>query len=123
MVAYNFQERFVPAIVQGSKRQTIRRIGKRRHAEPGDQLQLYTGMRTTQCRKILEEDPTCLTVRPVEIRISEQWISVIVEGTPVRDLEAFARQDGFDDATQFHRFWKRFNKGPGVVDHLLITWG
>ncbi len=64
MVAYSFDRRFVPAIVSGAKRQTIR-AHRARHARPGETLQLYTGMRTRQCRKIVERDPVCTRIDEV----------------------------------------------------------
>ena len=74
MVAYNFQEQFVAAIVDGRKRQTIRAIGKKRHAEPGERIQLYTGMRQPGCRKIID-DPVCVLAMP--IRISENHVESV----------------------------------------------
>jgi hypothetical protein len=55
MVAYSFQKQFVPAIISGKKRQTIRAFGKRRHAYVGEPIQLYVGMRTKQCAKIIPD--------------------------------------------------------------------
>ena len=48
MVAYSFKRRFREPILAGSKQQTIR-ADRKRHARRGEALQLYTGMRTTQC--------------------------------------------------------------------------
>jgi hypothetical protein len=56
MPAYNFQKQFAPLVQSGEKRQTIRTLGKRSHAQPGNKLQLYTGMRTKQCRKLVDPD-------------------------------------------------------------------
>lgn len=50
MVAYSFNARFELPIVTLRKTGTIRNVGKRRHAKPGETLQLYTGMRTRACR-------------------------------------------------------------------------
>lgn len=80
MVAYSFKKRFVDPIRVGlssvslsfdcqPKRQTIRSIGKRRHARPGETLQLYTAMRTKQCRKI--GDARCMGVEGVLLKWSE----------------------------------------------------
>jgi hypothetical protein len=46
MVAYSFAPQFIDTIRSGTKCQTIRPIGKRRHARTGEPVQLYTGMRT-----------------------------------------------------------------------------
>lgn len=123
MVAYNFQARFVRPIESGEKRQTIRRRGKRRHAEAGDKLQLYTGQRTKKCRKILEEDPTCIAVQAVTIRVGAFDVAVAVDGRwlTVEELDEFARYDGFADREDFHAFWLSFH-GQGEADNLLIRW-
>lgn len=60
MVAYSFQREFVPLIVSGHKSQTVRRH-RRRHARPGEAMQLFTGMRTSHCRKIIP-DPVCTEI-------------------------------------------------------------
>jgi hypothetical protein len=62
MVAYSFQPMFELPIVLGTKRQTIRAAGKRRHARAGDTLQLYLGMRTPRCR--LLATASCADIRP-----------------------------------------------------------
>jgi uncharacterized protein YqfB (UPF0267 family) len=51
MVAYSFKARFVEPILAGTKTQTIR-ADRKRHARPGEDLQLYTAMRTKQCKLI-----------------------------------------------------------------------
>lgn len=122
MVAYNFQKRFVPRIQDGTKLQTIRRIGKRPHARPGSQLQLYTGQRTKYCQKIID-DPTCLEVKPVTIYVRKDHMAVFVEGKPIKRLDEFAVADGFADFEDFHKFWLEFHGEGEAVDHLLIKWG
>ena len=67
MPAYTFQSRFAPLVASGEKRQTIRAIGKRRHAAVGDRIQLYTGMRTKACRKLVTPDPVCTFAAAVYI--------------------------------------------------------
>lgn len=138
MVAYSFQSQFVDPIEAGTKRQTIRAIGKRRHARPGDALQLYTGMRTRNCRKILALDPTCLDVQPICIDVSQRTkttalafrapVFVIdritingVELCALKNLEDFARADGFASLEEMADFWGRTH-GPGIFVGALITW-
>ena len=60
MVAYSFQPGFAAEIIAGRKTQTIRNPRKR-HAMPGEHLQLFTGMRTRYCKKIIP-DPLCIGV-------------------------------------------------------------
>ena len=120
MVAYNFQQQFTAPITRRSKRQTIRRVGKRRHARPGDAIQLYTGMRTKQRRKIID-DVECVSCEPIVIRVEKDRITVFVSGTAVGDMEAFARSDGFGDRNDFHQFWLK-SHGVGEHDYVLIRW-
>lgn len=122
MVAYNFQKRFEPMIRSGAKSHTIRKNGKRKHAKPGQMLQLYTGMRTQYCRKICPDRP-CVEVLPVRImvaRLAIDWIEVGDER--VKDMEAFAVSDGFDGLASMHTFWLDF-RGIGLFsDASLIKW-
>lgn len=71
MVAYNFQSRFAGPIKRGEKSHTIRKNGKRRHARPGEPLQLYTGMRTKSCKKIIVKDPVCVFCKTIRIYIGD----------------------------------------------------
>lgn len=100
MVAYSFHPIFAPAVVDGSKGQTIRaeRRHPARHARPGERVQLYTGLRTRQARKLVTPDPVCRAVRSITIiraAVGASIQGIRVDGVPVEDLEAFARADGF----------------------------
>lgn len=99
MVAYNFKPRFVSLIERGQKTQTIRPYGKRRHAQAGDTLHLYTGARTPLARLILPPRP-CILAGHARITRTR----VCIDGERVRDPEGFALRDGFeafDDMTGF----------------------
>ncbi|QDV67676.1 hypothetical protein Poly24_13780 [Rosistilla carotiformis] len=123
MVAYNFQSQFVDASESGTKSHTVRRIIKRRHAREGDRLQLYTGMRTKACRKILDPDPVCLKVQNIVLEVGDESIvAAEIDGTPVNDLAPFASSDGFESLETFHRFWRMFH-GVGTFHGKLIAWG
>jgi hypothetical protein len=123
MVAYNFQKQFVEPIRNREKTHTIRRWGKRSHARLNDPIQLYTGMRTKSCTKIVSEDPICLAVLSVRIDVKPDGIkSIRVGGIAVEDMEAFAREDGFDSLADMHAFWVKFN-GIGLFRGALIEWG
>lgn len=137
MVAYNFREHFAPLIASGTKRQTIREIGARRHARPGDALQLYTGMRTRNCRKILADDPKCRGAYAIQLELSQRIpkttaytrtpvfvidrITIDLEQLAGKRLEAFARADGFDTLADMADFWGRTH-GHGIFVGVLITW-
>jgi hypothetical protein len=106
MVAYSFKKRFGPLILAGTKAQTIR-ADRKRHARQGEQLQLYTGMRTRHCT--LLGRPTCLSVMPVRLCFSERGATELFEVggellSPAR-MEAFAREDGFESVEDMARFW------------------
>lgn len=104
MVAYSFRPRFVAAIVSGRKRQTIR-AARKRHARAGEAVQLYTGMRTKQCRLI--GVATCEAVR--EIALDFEHNAVRIEGFAAMRTEArlnsIAVHDGFHDWEEMRAFW------------------
>lgn len=116
MVAYNFQKRFAPAVESGQKTQTIRALGKRRHARPGDTLQLYTGMRSTSCRKLREA--TCDGADPVLLTEGD-WFLGGPTLTPAERV-ALARADGFESVTDFLDFFRDAHGLP--FRGVLIRW-
>lgn len=119
MVAYSFHPRFVDPIREGTKRQTIRAIGSRRHAHHGDPLQLYTGMRTKRCKLILA------TVCEGQQRILIDWRvrHYKVEGEETRKLgNLFAMADGFDSIDQMQDFWAKYHPGINVFNGVIILW-
>jgi len=117
MVAYSFQGQFVEAIEAGTKRQTIRaRRKKSRHAEAGERIQVYTGMRTKACRKIID-DPLVIVSEPVQINAR----GIKQSGKPVVDVEAFARADGFADFAAMRAFFVKAH-GPLPFKGVLIRW-
>lgn len=136
MVAYSFKRRFVDPIRVGlssvslsfdcaPKRQTIRAIGKRRHARPGETLQLYTGMRTRQCAKIGEAH--CTAVSDIRIWIETGQVRIAGKSDIINpaSLNLFARADGFVDWSDMQAFWRSEHGdltrlGPFVG--VLIRW-
>lgn len=150
MPAYSFQERFVPMILDDSKRQTIR-TRRKNPAKVGDTLYLYYGMRTKWCKKLKEvkcKDTYSIVIFTNYILlfqrlIEEDEIADIIEKKKVitsdrvylinkeRDLNEFAWADGFrsEGATSYNpkgswelmkRFWKQTHQLPWVGD--LIQW-
>lgn len=120
MVAYSFQRRFCDDVAAGRKTQTIR--GRRkRHAQPGEPIQLFFGMRTKHCRKLVTPDPICLCVEPIEIWVPDRDLVFLVHsiGRPVHD--EFAQADGFKNAKDFSDFWRRAH-GAGTFHGVLIKW-
>ena len=122
MTAYNFKAEFAPAVSAGEKRQTIRALRKGgRHALPGEALQLFTGMRTRECRKLLDPDPTCIAVDPIDMIVVDDDVQVLVKDEPLSPLELdrLARADGFDDVRKFLLFFKE--RGLPFTG-VLIKW-
>lgn len=125
MVAYSFQRRFIAPIEAGTKSQTIRAVGKRRHAKTGDVLQLYFGQRTQYCRKIIADRP-CTRVERVRINHGLKTVVLGEDGGPLLmrkwDLDLFAIADGFKDWEDLAQFWATFHPGVSFFDGLLIGW-
>jgi hypothetical protein len=64
MPAYSFNERFVPMVLDGTKRQTIR-ARRKNPAKVGDTLYLLSGLRTRNCKRLREE--TCKATTTIVI--------------------------------------------------------
>jgi hypothetical protein len=100
MVAFNFKEQFVPNIKKGIKKQTIRKTIR---CKKGDKLELYTGMRTKQCKKI--KDTICIDIYPIAItenKLSSGRTQLITK----TNLDNFAIKDGFKNWEDFKLFFK-----------------
>ncbi len=127
MVAYSFNRRFIEPIRQGQKTQTIRSYSEARQPRPGQLLQLYTGMRTKHCRRILPDVP-CLTVMKVQIEFAfdQEWVidKITTDGIRVRDLDDFAIRDGFTDRYDMSAFWRAHHPEATATgfDGILIEW-
>jgi len=118
VVAYSFKGRFADAVQSGEKRQTIRANGKRRHAQPGDKLQLYTGMRTKACRKL--RDAVCHDVCPITIYPDKVFTFKPQEIHLREQLENLARSDGFSSWAEM-RDW--FDETHGLpFTGTMIRW-
>lgn len=139
MPAYSFKRRFVVPVARGlgvsypidfietmedrPKRQTIRAVGRRRHARPGEIVQCYYAMRTKQCFKIgdgrcIENIPVRITVPkygavPLNIQIGEDASFYVTND--------FANSDGFASESDMHAFWRK-EHGPGDFFGVLIKW-
>lgn len=129
MVAYSFNPRFETPIREGWKTQTIRATGRRRHARPGEMIQLYCGLRSPACRKIVP-DVRCTDVMAVEITFarfpdgSPVIDRIVTDGVQVRDADAFAVRDGFTDADDMAAFWAKAHPEcmAGGFRGVLIEW-
>lgn len=108
MVAYSFMKMFAPQVEDLSKRHTIR-APRKRHARPGEAVQLYTAMRTRHCRKLVTPDPICTRLDDIRLEVGEVPVpddrvgyvnGIEINGRPLSDdeTEAFAIADGFAPA-------------------------
>lgn len=105
MVAYSFKRMFVPALLTKRKIGTIR-AERKRHARPGEEVQLYQGMRTKSCTLIGRA--RCQHVWPIWLDFQADQVHVLDPGKAlgrIADLDVFAQGDGFDDWSQLRSFW------------------
>ena len=120
MVAYNFQKQFADVVERGEKTQTIRAPRKNGHAKVGDNLQLYYGMRTKQCRKL--RDAVC--TKCLNVTITRDFVRLSggdrITMSNSHALIRFASDDGFDSWQQM-RDW--FDDKYGLpFSGVLISW-
>lgn len=121
MVAYSFKPRFVAPIQAGTKRQTIR-ADRKRHARVGEQLQLYTGMRTKQCKLIGRA--TCVSVDLVLLNFADHGV-VRINGIVLFSdsaMQEFARSDGFSSWADMRAFWQENHPGADQFEGVIIGW-
>lgn len=135
MVAYSFHKRFAAPILlglepgpllPGMKRQTIR-ADRKRHARPGEELQLYTGMRTKSCS--LLGRAICRRVDPIALFFGDHprvLITGDMEVCGARGLDVFAVRDGFGDWEDLEAYWRDGFGGEVQAelryDGRLIRW-
>ena len=132
MVAYSFQRQFIEPIqmgirdpfADGAKLQTIR-AHRKRHARAGEMLQLYCGMRTKNCMKIVP-DQECEDVFNIRFEVAKSAIKDIYIGLSepcfeLPKINEFAQADGFADADALRDFWLA-SHGQGLFEGVLIKW-
>lgn len=118
MVAINFKKIYAPKVESGSKTQTIRRKAR---AKPGDKLQLYTGMRTKGCRKLM--DAVCCAVDSVSITQEAPFFGQ--PGWWPKDKNVFAKRDGFQTYADMYEFFKEtygFGEDGYIFNGYVIMW-
>lgn len=100
MVAINFSAEFADAVAAGRKTQTIRQKAR---AKPGDALQLYTGQRTKDCRKLGEG--VCIDC--TYIGLTKRGITLGDASKFPGNIDDFARSDGFKN---YAAMWDWFSR-------------
>lgn len=101
MPAFNFQQRFAPLVESGRKPSTIRSTMR---CKIGDTVQLYTGQRTKQCRKLGEG--VCIGLAEITISEDDFWK---IEGS-IGDWLRQSRlheQEGFMNVNEFVDFFRQ----------------
>ena len=132
MGLYNFQQRFVPAILAGSKTHTIR-AERKRNDMPGHWMHLYTGLRHKGARLLMRR--RCVMVEFIGIETDHTvWIGhrlslldphdgggACVPGGRLfldeSEKEALAKRDGFDSFAEMIAFWNGRLPFTGLVFH------
>lgn len=100
MVAINFSPQFAEPVAAGRKTQTIRQKAR---ATAGQALQLYTGQRTKDCRKLA--DAVCIDC--TYVGLTERGVTLGDTSRFPGDRDDFARADGFED---YAAMWKWFSE-------------
>lgn len=119
MPAFSFKKQFVAPVESGAKTHTIRakRLNRPR---PGQVFYGYYGMRTSQCRKLIESVIT--RVQDITIDVASLYTDyiagdhvilvhpkMVIDGEELAEdeMEALARKDGFSDLRAMMMFWPR----------------
>ncbi|SLN36760.1 hypothetical protein AQS8620_01317 [Aquimixticola soesokkakensis] len=118
MVAYNFLPEFSAAIQAGEKWSTIRPNGKRAHARAGQELQLYTGMRSPRCALLLRVP--CAAAMPIEIHRDAAYVNGERRDNPAY-FETLAAMEGFANFGNMQAWFDR-RYGLPVLDFTQIKW-
>lgn len=96
---FNFQRQFAARVEQGEKRQTIRgRRADGRRPQPGDQVKLYTGLRTRHARLLCQAAVVrCRAVR-IDFAANDGNGEMVIDGEllQLEHRQTFAAADGFD---------------------------
>ena len=116
MPGLNFKEEFEPKIRCGDKKQTIRATRKY-PIKQGDNLYLFTGMRTQNCRRL--RSTRCDEEHYIFIDTNK----TIILGNKLltfEEAERLAREDGFESFNDFINFFKTTHGLP--FEGQLIRW-
>lgn len=133
MVAYSFKPSFIADIQAKVKRQTIR-LPRKRHARPGEALQLFTGPRMKPVRL---GAAICKAAYNVRLDFDRHSPSVTLDDSVVYDtreaLNAFAVRDGFTPIDRGTRqpvspweymaaWWRLTHPDHPAFSGVLIDW-
>jgi hypothetical protein len=126
---YRFSE-FQAGLVESGKKTMTIRAPRKVPTRAGDTLRL-TGPVFAGFAKVaanpgrLLRIAVCRSVLPIELRFdrtTSEAISIDIGGQrDVIDVEDFAKQDGFANALEMGRFFRKLH-GPGTFRGVLIRW-
>lgn len=114
MTALSFKAQFAGPVERREKRQSIRAANRFAVGKP---IQLYTGMRTKACRKLVAEDPICTSIE--EVYIDPLFISVGEAILADHEERTLATADGFASVADFKAF---FIVDGAPFNGFLIKW-
>lgn len=130
MVAYSFKPSFIEPIRLLEKRQTIR-LPRKRHARPGEPLQLFTGPRMQPTRLGAAVCKGASQVR-LDFRRDRVTLDDAIDIQGDEALDAFAIRDGFPpwgaaaDLLRpwefMSRWWRMTHPDNPVFAGVLIDW-
>lgn len=129
MVGYSFKGRFVPKIAGRTKTQTMRAVGKKRHAKKGELITMTTGDRF---HPVKFGAARAIIVAPVTLDFEGRHAFWIHQGVTNGDaqiniegaaLDVFARSDGFDDWADLESFFRQTYAGAPAWSGIRIFWG
>ena len=115
MGLYNFEERFVPFILDGRKRHTIRAI-RANPDKPGNTLHLYTGLRHKGARCLIR--PVCTKREDILITVS-RLVRIDMEWLDEEECELLARADGFESFCDMMEFWVKPKNRLPFSGHII----
>ncbi len=99
MVAFNFKQDFAGKVLSGEKTSTIR---KTKRCKVGDKMQLYTGQRTKECKKLA--DAICVATARFFINEQILWRIENCEGAFCNE-RALHEKEGFKNIKEMMMFF------------------
>ena len=101
MTAFSFKPEFVGKIMSGEKLSTIRST---KRCDVGDAMQLYTGLRTKKCTKLM--DSVCIGVAPILVSARSLWKLGETEGNVKPSAAPLHEQEGFMNVLDMVEFFR-----------------
>lgn len=118
MICYEFAEAFAPAILDGTKRQTMRRPEQHHTPDAHEKVALISGGRVLGIATVMRVRLVGLTIRP------DGAAAVCFNGFFDEDVDAIARAEGFADAYEMSAWFAahyRIERGQTRA-FMLIEW-